>query len=568
MSARAHAPRVSRNAIVNTHETLHLLDARMPANELFQPRLVRGDGVEGPNVLIVDDIDANLVALEAVLSSLRCRLVYARSGTEALAHLLREDFALILMDVQMPEMDGYETARLVRARRKCAHIPIIFLTAHDHDSLGVKRAYDLGAVDFLPKPLDVDVLRAKAQAFIALHERTLEVAELRAERALIEERVRLESVALKRDMERLAESDRRKTELLATLAQALRSPLLPVRALIDQVRTTSLDATAADLLTVAERQLHHAERIVDDLLDVTRISSGSLALRMECVDLAVIIERAAADVLAAIQARGHSLVLDPPPEPIAIEADVAQMVRVLANLLRNAARYTPPCGTITVAWRREYGHAFVRVCDTGIGISAARIDTLFDMVVPEPGGGGRTLGLGLALCKHLVELHRGTISVTSAGEGRGSTFEIRLLASEFPLVAARNRLVSARQRAIARPRIMRVLVVDDDEDCCRLTSALLAGRGHEVLAAHDAKLALAVLAEQRPDVAFIAVDLPRIDGCELLALARTIEPPLPTRFIALAASEAAITRAREAGFATQLTKPIASSAVVLALESE
>jgi CheY-like chemotaxis protein len=283
----------------------------MPSNELFQPRLVRGDRVDdGPNVLIVDDIDANLIALEAVLSSLRCRLVYARSGSEALAHLLREDFALILMDVQMPDMDGYETARLVRARRKSEHIPIIFLTAHDYDSVGIKRAYDLGAVDFLSKPLDVDVLRAKAQAFIALYERTLEVAELRAEAAIREERARQEGEALKRDIERLADSDRRKTELLATLAHALRSPLTPVRTSIDEVRRTSPDVGTA--LELAERQLRHAERIIDDLLDVTRISSGELELQMECVDLAVIIERAAAEVLAALESRGHTLVLDPP----------------------------------------------------------------------------------------------------------------------------------------------------------------------------------------------------------------------------------------------------------------
>jgi CheY-like chemotaxis protein len=385
---------------------------------------------------------------------------------------------------------------------------------------------------------------------------------------MLEERARHESDALKRDMERLAESDRHKTELLATLAHALRSPLAPVRTSIEQVRRTSSDANTAPALEVAERQLRHAERIVDDLLDVTRISSGNLELHLECVDLAVIIERAAAEVLAALEARGHTLVLDPPAEPIAIDADVTQMVRVLANLLANAARYTPSCGTITVAWRREYGHAFVRVVDTGIGISRARLDTLFDMVVPEHDGTGRTLGLGLALCKNLIELHRGTISATSAGEGQGSTFEIRLLASEFPLVAARNRLVSTRQRALARPRIMRVLVVDDSDDICRQTFALLVGRGHEVLTAHDAKLALGLLAEHRPDVALVAVDLPRIDGCELIRLAQRIDPPLPTRFIAMTATDADVARAREAGFANHVTKPIVSSSVVLALETE
>jgi signal transduction histidine kinase len=540
----------------------------MSSNELFQPRLVRGEREEEPNVLLVDDVDANLIALEAALSSLRCRLVYARSGSEALGHVLREDFALILMDVRMPDMDGYETARLVRARRKSQHTPIIFLTAHDYDSLGIKRAYDLGAVDFLPKPLDVDVLRAKAQAFIALHQRTLEVAELRAEHALLAERARQESEALRNDMERLAESDRQKTELLATLAHALRSPLTPVRASIDQVRRMPLDASVATALDDAERQLHHAERIIDDLLDVTRVSSGELELTLETVDLGIIIERAAAAVGSAIDRRHHTLRLDPPPEPIAVDADVTQMVRVLANLLGNAARYTPPSGAITVSWRREYGHAFVRVVDTGIGISRARLERLFAMVVPEDQTTTRTLGLGLALCKQLVELHRGTLSATSAGEGQGSTFEIRLLASEFPLIAARNRLDSARQRALARPRIVRVLVVDDNEDNARVTSTLLAGRGHDVLRAPDARVALKLLSEHRPDVAFIALDLPGIDGTELLRFARTIDPPLPTRFIAMAGTDAEVARARAAGFGSHVALPLTSSGIVLALETE
>jgi CheY-like chemotaxis protein len=540
----------------------------MPSHELFQPRLVRDDAAPGPNVLIVDDVDANLIALEAVLSSLRCQLVYARSGSEALAHLLREEFALILMDVQMPGMDGYETARLIRARRKTEHIPIIFLTAHDYDSSGIKRAYDLGAVDFLPKPLDVDVLRAKAQAFIALHERTLEVAELRAERALRDERARQEAEALKRDMERLAESDRRKTALLAALARELEAPLGPVRAAIDHALRTSSDAETAALLAVADSKLDHAERIIDDLSDVTLASSGGLELRVECVDLAVIVDLAAAEVRAAIEARGHTLVVDAPVDAIAVTVDVSQMARVVANLLANAARHTPPNGTITVSWRREYGHALVRVTDTGAEVRPEHLDGLFEMLVPAAGAGNPTLGLGLALAKQIVELHRGRISASSDGEGRGSVIEIRLFAAEFPLAAARNRLVSARQPSLARPRISHVLVVDHDEESCRRTTTLLAGRGHQVLVAHSAKGALALLADQRPDVALVALQLPMIDGYELVELARTIDPPLPTRFIALGETEPDAAHVREAGFVGHLSKPLVSSAVAAMLELE
>jgi CheY-like chemotaxis protein len=190
------------------------------------------------------------------------------------------------------------------------------------------------------------------------------------------------------------------------------------------------------------------------------------------------------------------------------------------------------------------------------------------MCVPAQGSESRSLGGGLARARQIVERHRGRIAVSSPGEGRGSTFEIRLRAGEFPLNAARNR-ANAQLRALSSHlRILRVLVVDHEEATSRLTSTLLAGRGHEVHVAHDAKMALALLAEHRPDAAFIALDLPTVDGCELVGLARTIEPPLPTRFIATGGTERSELRARDAGFAEVAPNPLTLSAVVLTLEAE
>jgi signal transduction histidine kinase len=365
--------------------------------------------------------------------------------------------------------------------------------------------------------------------------------------AMREERARQEGEALKRDMEQLAEQDRRKTALLAALASELKAPLAPVRTAIDEARRSPLDASTASLLSTAERHLRHAERLVDDLADITRIAMGGLSLSLECVDLAIVVDLAATEVREAIDARGHRLVIDAPQEAMAVEVDVRQMVRVFANLLANAARYTPPGGTITVSWRREFGHGVVRVTDTGVGIPSHRLAGLFEMSAPAHEDGVDGLGLGLALAKQLVELHRGRISASSAGDGHGSTFEIRLLAAEFPLAAARNRMFTARQRALARPRILRVLVVDHDDETSRSTTALLVGRGHQVLVAHDAKVALAMLAEYRPDVAFVALDLPTVDGFDILQLARTIDPPLATRFIAMGAGHDEA-RVRTAGF--------------------
>ncbi|MBV8756838.1 MAG: response regulator [Deltaproteobacteria bacterium] len=517
----------------------------MVPRELFQPRLVRGDGITAPNVLVVDDNDANLVALEAVLSSLKCHLVYARSGSEALAHLLREEFALILMDVQMPGMDGYETARLVRARRKTQHVPIIFLTAHDYDATGIKRAYDLGAVDFLPKPLDVDVLRAKAQAFIALYERTLEVAELRAERALIEERARQESEQLARDMARFVEADRRNTELLALLADELHAPL---------------EALHGSLPDAAVAEVARMKRVVDELRDVTRIAAGAMPLDRTCVDLGIVVERALDTVRPRLDAREITLTLSPASEAIAVEVDVARIAHALVNVLDDAARVTPPGGTITIAWGREFGHAFVKVADTA---GQAHLDRVFDLFSASERNGG--LNLSLALAKQLVDLHRGTL--LAAGSPTGTTFELRLPASEFPLEAARNRQMTARQRAMVRPRVLRVLIVAADDEAGEVTTTLLIGRGHQVTRAPDARTALAVLADQRPDVALIDLALP--DGCEIVRLASALEPPLGTRFVAITDGSAAeAERATAGGFAAQLSRPLVTSAIVLALEAE
>ena len=517
----------------------------MVPRELFQPRVVRGDGVKAPNVLLVDDNDANLVALEATLSPLRCNLVYARSGSEALAHLLREEFALILMDVQMPGMDGYETARLVRARRKTQHVPIIFLTAHDYDASGIKRAYDLGAVDFLPKPLDIDVLRAKAQAFLALYERTLEVAELRAERALIEERARQEAEALARDMARFVEADRRNTELLALLADELARPLASLKEAIDP-------RAIGDLVRLT--------RVVDELRDITQISVGSLVLERTCVDLGAVVESALEDAQA--QLAGRELALTPSPEAIAVEVDVAHLVHALVNVLGEAARVSPTGGTISVAWGREFGHAFVKITDAG---GPAQLDKAFDLFAPSERGGG--LNLGLALAKQLVDLHRGTLLAASAPAG--TRFELRLPATEFPLDAARNRLVTARLRALERPRSLRVLVVAADDELGEVTTTLLIGRGHQVTRAPDARTALALIAEHRPDIALIDLSLLSIDGCEVVRLARALEPPLGTRFVAITdGTSAEADRATAGGFDRHLARPLVSSAIVGAVEAD
>jgi CheY-like chemotaxis protein len=212
-----------------------------------------------------------------------------------------------------------------------------------------------------------------------------------------------------------------------------------------------------------------------------------------------------------------------------------------------------------VSWGGEFGHAFVKVTDGG---GPAHLDKAFDLFVASERGGG--LNLGLALAKQLVDLHRGTLLATTAPTG--TLFELRLPATEFPLDAARNKLV---QRAMVRPRSLRVLVVAADDELGEVTTTLLIGRGHQVSRALDARAALELIAETRPDVALIDLTRPPLDGCELVRLARALEPPLQTRFVAITqGTPAELDRAAAAGFAHYLARPLSSSSIVVAVEAD
>jgi signal transduction histidine kinase len=352
------------------------------------------------DILVVDDVPANLVAIEAALAPLQRPVVKAHSGTEALGKLLERDFALIFLDVHMPVMDGYETARWIRMRERSRDVPIIFVTAHSHDDHAVLRGYDLAAVDFLFKPLNAEMLRAKAQVLLDFQDR----------------------------MQRLVASDRRKTEFLATLAHELRNPLAPIQTAVDLMRARPDAVPSPRVVDTIHRQVRHLTHLIDDLLDVSRITANKIDLVREPIALADVIEVALAETTPMIEARHHELSVVAPPGPVAINGDTVRMVQVITNLLSNAARYTPQCGRIELAWGSDGQAAFVRVSDNGIGIAANRLDSIFEMFVQErvrvDGSGG--LGLGLALSRTLVELHGGTIHATSKGRNLGATFEVRV----------------------------------------------------------------------------------------------------------------------------------------------
>jgi signal transduction histidine kinase len=544
--------------------------------------------ISGAKILVVDDTPANLVAAEVALAPLKRQIVMASSGQDALGHLLEQEFALVLLDVQMPEMDGYETARWIRSRERTQHLPIIFMTAHDHDQSQVLRAYQLGAVDFLFKPFDPEVLRAKASVFVTLQERTEQLAAERLERDFENRRRDFETEALRRERDRelaakkelarlneaLAEHDRRKDSFIAILAHELRNPLAPLRTCIDLVRDDKNEMTPK-MLDILERQTTMLVRLVDDLLDLSRIKADKIELRPESIDLREVVEAALTTSRPLIAEREHTVTLHAPPHPVRVAADTVRLMQVICNLVNNAARYTNPRGAIdvTVGYHDD-AIAFVRVRDNGMGIPVELQHTIFKMFVQErvrsDGSGG--LGLGLALSRRLVEMHRGEILCESGGRDQGSTFEIRIPREGSPLSLTLRKRTGNMQplRAGRDPRSIRTIVVDDNDDARELVSDLLRRKGYDVLTACDGPTGLGLIREHQPDVALVDLGLPMLDGFGVVETLRKECPELKTRLIALTGYGQAADqdRTRLAGFHAHLVKPASAATIFACLAAQ
>jgi signal transduction histidine kinase len=530
----------------------------------------------GRDILVVDDHQTNLIAIEAALSPLGRKLVLAHSGVEALGRLLEQDFALIILDVAMPGMDGFETAKLVRSRERNRATPIIFITGLSWENDAVLRGYELGAFDFLMKPIRPEVLRAKATVFVQLQERTFELAvkadELRQaqarahERELHAQRRRFETEVMERQMQQLAETDRRKDEFLAILAHELRNPLQPLQTAVEVLEHDPDKPVPARIRKIVQRQVQHITRLVDDLLDVSRFTAGKLELRLEPVDLDSIIDEAVASCQTAIDARKHRVEVTAYNAPALVNGDPVRLVQCVCNLINNAAKYTEPSGTLTIAWGAHHDEGFVRITDNGRGIPTDLLPKIFDMFVQErvtPDGAGG-LGLGLGLVKRLVELHGGTVRATSEGAGRGATFEIRLpLAND----AANSRIHAMLPNTGSQGRPLRAVVCDDAPDLRDLVADLLRLRGHQVSVVGDGPAAIELIVAEKPDVALIDIGLPDMDGYEV---ARTIRRQLAgdkPRLIAMTGYGQASDRAAafDAGFDAHIVKPASADKILRAL---
>ena len=355
------------------------------------------------------------------------------------------------------------------------------------------------------------------------------------------------------------DADRRKDEFLATLAHELRNPLAPIRqaALISKAPTAT-DAQKRWSHDVIDRQVQHMSLLLDDLLDISRVTRGTLALRMQSTELATVIESAVETARPTIDTKRHVLSVDIPAEPVHFTADPLRVAQVLSNLLTNAAKYTDPEGEIRITACCVGEDVVICVVDSGIGISAAALPRVFNMFSQVHSNTDRSeggLGIGLSLAKGLIELHGGTIEASSAGLGCGSEFTVRL-----PRRAAAGKSQNPATPALAArpPRQRRILIADDNRDSAETLAALLRMEGHEVTSVHDGPVALSVFSELKPDVALLDIGMPGLTGYEVARKMRQAGSKAPLTLIAITGWGQDIDKERAfaAGFDHHLTKPV------------
>jgi PAS domain S-box-containing protein len=670
-------------------------------------------------ILLVDDNPRNLDALETILDSSGCTLIRAQNADEALFALLQNDFAAIVLDIKMPGTDGLELASLIKKRRRSQHVPIVFLTAHALDEQEVLRAYGVGGVDFLSKPINPDILRSKIAVFVDLFrttralastvdalnaqvvereraeqqlrlikeqlearvlERTAELARANREVRDNEERLRLAlavaqvatwewdlatgkmlwsadpeivfgfpsgsfgpnmrishaihpedlsaldtalgqamttgdfqveyrvvrpdgdvvwiadrgrmvqdatsqptrilgvSVDLtrrKRLEEALIESDRRKDEFLATLAHELRNPLAPVRYALKVLDTKGPQTPELRwAVGIIERQTQHMSRLIDDLLDVNRITRNILELRKETVELASVISAAVEASQPLIERNDQQVLVNMFPDPIVLQADTVRLAQVFSNLLNNASKYSkaPEGGGLITLTAEQYGKIVtISVRDSGIGIAPAMLPKVFDMFTQVGRSMGQSeggLGIGLALAKRLVEMHGGSIEARSAGLGKGSEFIVRLPAE----VRQSNTEEDVALTASSSPQngtSKRILVVDDNPDVAETFQVMLQMMGHEVETAFDGFAAIQKAEVFRPEVIVLDIGMPNMDGLETARRLRRQASTAEVTLIAITGwgGESDKRESAAAGFDIHLVKPVDPMTIVHVLDN-
>jgi len=637
---------------------------------------------EPVNILLVDDQPAKLLAYEAILGELGERLVKANSAREALDVLLRTEIAVILIDVHMPELDGFELASMIREHPRHQRAAIVFVSAVHLTDIDRLRGYQTGAVDYVSVPIVPEILRAKVSAYADLYrtsrqlealnrelearveERTAELRTSTAELRASEERLGLaldsagaaawdwDAVADRLDWtprfrelhgfdesdppvlgsvldrlhtddrerlraridrmlatpgddtwnesfrilhprrglrdigglgrairdasgrvvrmtgidlditervraeEALKAADRRKDEFLATLSHELRNPLAPILNAVQLLAMPTLgELQRSRALAVIHRQVLHMARLVDDLLDVSRISSGKITLQRAPVGLSLVVARALETCGPLLEERAVAVSVTAPDGDLVVDGDLTRLVQVAANLVNNAAKFTPRSGRVDIDTRREDGHAVLVVRDTGIGIAEDMLPRVFDLFTQVSRGSqgtGGGLGVGLSIVRQLVQMHGGDVTAHSAGPGHGSELVVRLPLLPAPATEASD--APARPRSASR----RILIADDNDDALETLSWLLESQGHEVHTARDGLEAVEAAATVRPEIVILDIGMPNLDGYGAAERIRGQPWGRPMKLVAQTGwgQPSDKLRAKQAGFDLHLTKPI------------
>ncbi len=615
-------------------------------------------------ILIVDDSAEKLLSLGVLLAGSGREIVEARSGREALRHLLFGHFAVILLDINMPDMDGFETAALIRQRKLSEHTPIIFITAYSDDVHSL-RGYSIGAVDYIITPVVPEVLQSKVSVFVDLFRKTEQIrrqSESLQRRAAQLQRLTQVSLAINsagstagivravvaaaqnildarqailapapgeqwdpsprdeepgapdmtaaltgsdgrsmgtlelfgRDPSRITDEDgailtqlaqiaavaienvlsaqareanRLKDEFLATLSHELRTPLTAILGWARVLRGGALDPKRyAHGLEVIERNVNAQAKLIEDLLEISRVSNSKVRLAAQPMRVAPVVEAALDAMRPAIEAKGLRSTLDVAPEAAAddrISGDPDRLQQVFGNLISNAIKFTPKGGRIDVRIAIVESQISVSVSDTGRGISREFLGHVFDRFRQEDSSPTRShggLGIGLAIVRHLVELHRGSVSAESSGLGGGSTFTVRL-----PILEENGFAVPdsppARVRAEAPDLAgLRVLLVDDDLDTREVVGEILRVARVEFELASTLDEALAALERRRFDVLVSDIAMPGGDGYDLIRRVRSLPTTRGGRIPAVALTAYVgredRVRARKEGFQKHVAKPI------------
>ncbi len=524
------------------------------------------------SVLVVDDTPANLVAMQAVLQPLGVRIVEARTGVEAIEAVEREDFAVVLLDVQMPGMDGFEVARRMRASPGGAEVPIIFLTAIHREEEYARRGYASGAADYLTKPLDPDVLRARVKAFVALFRQRERLRERQVGERTRERDEALQRLAALLESERTARRDaeianRAKDEFLATVSHELRTPLNAILGWATIARGYVQSAEGERALTVIERNARAQMRIIEDVLDVGRMTSGGLRLEVSETQVRDAVDDALLAIGPAAESKGVRVTVTAAPATVPVVADPERLRQIVWNLLSNAVKFTAGGGSVEVSTRQDDRYVEIRVQDDGVGIDPEFLPHVFEPFRQADSSTARRhggLGLGLAIVHRLVEAHGGTIEAQSE-LGKGSSFTVRLPLRATPTTAMKvaTPRPTARNGAPSGPsRIdgLEVLLVDDDEDSRDLIALMLEDAGAKVARASSAAEALELLGLGAPDVIVSDIGMPDVDGYALVRQIRSLPSDgggtVPAIALTAYARSVDGDRALAAGFQAHVTKPV------------